>query len=233
MLRRLAAWAHSHIASQCAVCHAWPARPVCEACITRFAQPEPRCRTCALPLPAGLDQCGACVRQPPPLARCVAAVPYGYPWSACLARLKFQQSPGWAHALGLLLRSAPWAEPALDQADRVVPMPLSTERLRERGFNQALELAHCLAPGKTDARLLLRLRHTQPQSTLGRADRLRNVAGAFAVDPLRTAPLRGRRVVLVDDTMTSGATVFSAARALRDAGAAEVTALVVARTDAP
>lgn len=233
MLRRLTAWAHAHIASQCAICRAWPARPVCEACVTRFAQPEPRCRTCALPLPDGLDQCGACLRHPPPLVRCIAAVHYGFPWSACLARLKFQQSPGWAHALGLLLRSAPWAEPAPEAAHWVVPVPLSEERLRERGFNQALELARSVAPDKTNARLLLRLRHAPAQSTLGRAARLRNVAGAFAVEPLRAAAVRSRRVVLVDDTMTSGATVFAAARALREAGAAEVTALVVARTDAP
>jgi ComF family protein len=201
--------------------------------VTRFAQPRPRCATCALPVPQGLAQCGACVKSAPPLDRCLAAVSYAYPWSGCITRFKFQQSPGWAGTLAMLLRSSPWVEPALEQADRVVPVPLSAQRLRERGFNQALELARCLAPRKTDARLLLRIRHTLAQSELLRADRLRNVAGAFAVEPLRAEELRGRRVVLVDDVMTSGASLFAAAAALRQAGAAHITGLVVARTDEP
>lgn len=231
MLRRLIARINSAIPSQCAICHAWPARTVCEACVTRFAQPCPRCATCALAVPQGLAQCGACVKSAPPLDQCFAAVSYGYPWDDCIGRFKFQQSPGWAAALATLLRSTPWVEPALEEADCVVPMPLSVERLKERGFNQALELTRCLAARKADARLLLRIRHTLPQSELPRARRLRNVAGAFAVDPLRAGTLRGQRVVLVDDVMTSGASVFAAAAALRQAGAAHITALVVARTD--
>ena len=109
-------------------------------------------------------------------------------------------------------------------------MPLSAERLRERGFNQALELARHLAPHKTQAYLLLRTRHTVPQPTLNRAERLRNVQGAFALEPLRGSALRGQRVVLVDDVMTSGASLFAAAAVLRQAGAVHVTGLVVART---
>lgn len=233
MLRQLLARVKPDIPSQCAVCHAWPAQPVCEACVTRFAQPRPRCTTCALPVPAGVTRCGGCVTHAPPLDQCLAAVPYAYPWSACIGRFKFQQSPGWAGTLATLLRSTPWVEPALEQAQCVIPVPLSTQRLRERGFNQALELARCLSPRKTDAQLLLRIRHTVRQSELPRAERLRNVAGAFAVDPLRSGALRGLRVVLVDDVMTSGASLFAAADALRAAGAAHVTALVLARTDAP
>ncbi|HSV50862.1 MAG TPA: ComF family protein [Burkholderiaceae bacterium] len=231
MLRHLIARINSAIPSQCAICHAWPARTVCEACVTRFAQPCSRCATCALPVPQGLAQCGACVKAAPPLDRCLAAVSYGYPWSDCIGRFKFRQSPGWAGTLATLLRSTPWVEPALEAADRVVPVPLSAQRLKERGFNQALELARCLSARKTDARLLLRIRHTLPQSELVRAERLRNVAGAFAVDPLRAIELRGLRIVLVDDVMTSGASLFSAAVALRQAGAAHITAMVVARTD--
>jgi ComF family protein len=233
MLRQLLARVNQGIPSQCAVCHAWPAQPVCEACVTRFAQPCPRCTTCALPVPAGVARCGACVVQAPPLDRCLTAVTYAYPWSGCIGRFKFQQSPGWAGTLATLLRSTPWAEHALERAHRVLPVPLSADRLRERGFNQALELARRLAPHKTDPHLLLRIRHTAAQSQLPRAQRLRNVAGAFAIDPLRSDALRGQRVVLVDDVMTSGASLFAAAAALRAAGAAHITALVLARTDAP
>ncbi|MEO6856566.1 MAG: phosphoribosyltransferase family protein, partial [Rhodoferax sp.] len=98
------------------------------------------------------------------------------------------------------------------------------------GFNQALELARHLAPHKTQAQLLLRTRHTAPQPTLNRAERLRNVQGAFALEPLRADVLRGQRVVLVDDVMTSGASLFAAAAVLKQAGAVHVTGLVVART---
>lgn len=233
MFRDLLARACAAVPGQCAVCHAWPARPVCDACVARFAQPLPRCRTCALPLPAHLAQCPDCLRTPPPLDACLAAVSYAYPWSGCIAQFKFNQQPGWAATLATLLRSAPWVEPALDTCDLLVPMPLSRERLRERGFNQALVLARQLDATKTDATLLLRVRDTPAQSALDRAARLRNVQGAFLVDPLRAAAARGRRLVLVDDVMTSGASLHAAAQALRAAGAAHITALVVARTDAP
>ena len=217
--------------SQCAVCHAWPAQALCEACVARFAQPRPRCRSCALPVPQGVERCGACIKQAPPLDLCLAAVAYEYPWSGLIARYKFGASPGWSQALALLMRSTPWAEPALDAADLVLPMPLSRERLRERGFNQALELARHLAPAKVDAELLLRLRDTPAQSALPRAARLRNVQGAFGAVPGREQAIRGRRLVLVDDVMTSGASLYSAAQALHAAGAAHITALVLARTE--
>jgi ComF family protein len=232
-LRDLLARTGAAVPSQCAICRAWPARPVCEACVQRFAQPLPRCRTCALPLPAAADapaQCGACIRFAPPLDACFAAVDYAYPWSACIARFKFRQQVGWAQALAELMRHSPWTEPALERADLVLPMPLARERLRERGYNQALELARRLAPDKVDAALLLRVRDTSPQRDLNRSQRQRNVRGAFLLDPLRAADVQGRRVVLVDDVMTSGASLFAAASAVRQSGAAHITALVLART---
>ena len=219
--------------SQCAVCRAWPSRPVCDACVARFAPPAPRCRTCALPLPAGVAQCGECVRHPPPLDACLAACSYAWPWPGHIGEFKFQGQAGWAGPFATLMRSAPWVEPALDACDLLLPMPLAPARLRERGFNQAFELARRLAPAKTDAALLLRVRETQPQVGLDRAGRRANVARAFAVEPLRAGLLQGRRLVLVDDVMTSGASLFAAAAVLRQAGAARITALVLARTDEP
>ena len=129
------------------------------------------------------------------------------------------------------MRSAPWVEPALDAADLVLPMPLSRERLRERGFNQALLLARALAPSKTQANFLLRMRDTPPQSSLSRAARLDNVRHAFAMEPLYPTAVAGKRVVLVDDVMTSGASLTAAAQCLRQAGAAHITALVFARAE--
>lgn len=223
----------AHLPSQCTVCRTWPARRVCDACAARFAQPHPRCTGCALLLPAGDRHCGACQRHPPPLDHCIAAVDYAYPWAGILAEFKFHGDPGWAASLATLLRSTPWAEPAVDAAELVLPIPLSRQRLRERGFNQALLLARQLAPRKTDATLLLRLHDTAAQSGLGRAQRLRNLMGALAVEPLRAHQLQGRRILLVDDVMTTGATLHAAALALRHAGATQVSALVVARTAAP
>lgn len=217
--------------SQCRVCHAWPAQPICEACVSRFAQPQPRCETCALPVPSQVRRCGACVISPPPLDACLAAVAYAFPWSDLIVDYKFHDHPGLAHAFALLLRSTPWVEPALDAADLVLPMPLSSQRLQVRGFNQALMLAHRLAPNKTDRRLLLRIKDTPAQSTLKRAERLDSLKDAFAVDPLLIPQLKGARVVLVDDVMTSGASLSCAARALRAAGAAHITGLVIARTE--
>lgn len=199
--------------------------------MSHFAQPGLRCQTCATPVATAIIRCGACIRDPPPLDACVAAVPYAYPWAGLIMRFKFHARPGHAVLLTAVMRHAPWVEPALDHADMVLPMPLSAQRLRARGFNQALELARHLAPAKTDATLLLRIRDTAPQNTLDRAQRLRNVRHAFAVEPARVGEVRGKRLVLVDDVMTSGASLHAAAATLRQSGAASVTALVLARAD--
>jgi ComF family protein len=221
--------------SQCAVCHAWPSQPVCEACVQLFAQPCARCRLCALPLREDLGNkqgvCGACTAAPPLQDAALAAVAYAFPWSTMVIEFKFAQHPSWARSMAQLMRSAPWVEPALEAADLLLPMPLSRQRLQERGFNQALLLARALAPGKTRAQVLLRIRDTPAQSSLSRAARLSNVQHAFAVDPLRTHEIDGKRLVLVDDVMTSGASLSAAAACLRQAGAAHITTLVFARAE--
>ena len=218
------------VPSQCAICHAWPAQRLCDDCVRRFARQRPRCRTCALAVPEGVAHCGACLRHPNGLDACHAAVDYGYPWSGVLQAFKFRGDPGWAGALATLLRSTPWVEPALEAAELVLPIPLAPQRLRMRGFNQALLLAQALAPARVQAGLLLRTHDAPAQSGLDRARRLRNPARAFAVEPLCAAQLAGRQVLLVDDVMTTGATLQAAAAVLRQAGAARVTALVLART---
>lgn len=218
------------IPSQCEVCRAWPTQRLCEGCVSRFARPRLRCRTCALPVPTGMAQCSVCQRQPPVWDACVAAVDYGFPWQSILSAYKFHGDPGWARTLALLLRSTPWAEPALEAADWVLPLPLSPQRLRGRGFHQTLLLAQALAPEKTDVKLLLRVRDTAAQSSLSRAQRLKNLEGAFAVAPERLSEVKGKNLVLLDDVMTTGSTLHAAASVLRQAGAAHITALVVART---
>lgn len=235
------------LASQCAVCRSWPARRVCAACTARFGQMQARCISCALTLPADLSggrgppslRCAACVRQPPPLDTCFAAMPYAYPWSELVARYKFGGDPAWAGVFAGLLLDVPGVRArllSLQAGDWLIPLPLSAQRLQSRGFNQAWELVKALArqsgtAAAADAGLLLRIRDTAPQARLGRAARLRNLKGAFAADPLRVGEIRGRSVLLVDDVMTSGASLFTAAEALREAGASAVSAVVFARTE--
>jgi len=230
---RALAFVQAHVPSQCAVCAAWPATRLCATCLARFGQPRARCNRCALPLPGGATQCGSCLLHPPPLDACVAAVDYAYPWAGLLSEFKFHGDPGWAPPLADLLRHAPLAQETLAAADWLLPIPLAAGRLGERGFNQAQCLAKALAPARLRTDLLLRVRATPDQHALGRAERLANLRAAFAVEPLRRHELHGRNVLLVDDVMTTGATLHTAAQVLRDAGAARVAALVLARAEAP
>jgi ComF family protein len=219
--------------SRCAVCGAWPAQAVCDRCVQQFAQPAHRCSLCALPLAAEARTCGACLHARPPLDACFAAVDYAYPWSGLVARFKFGGEPGWAQALAARMAAVPGVGEEIARADLLLPLPLAPRRLAERGFNQALLLARALARDKVETQLLLRLRETGAQAALDRRGRQANVAGAFGLEPLRALEVRGKAVLLVDDVMTSGASLHAAATALRQAGAQRVAAVVLARTGEP
>ena len=230
----------SRVPSQCAVCRSWPSAPVCHHCMMRFGQMRKRCHTCALELPAESQytQCARCLREPFGLDACFAALPYAFPWAELVLRYKFDSQTGWATFMASTLLDQPAVRDFLEQLttdDWLLPLPLSTERLAWRGFNQAWELTRALQSQSTcranaDASLLLRIRHTRPQSELKRNARLENLKGAFAVEPMRVSELKGRRVVLVDDVMTSGASLLTAASVLRQAGATHVSAVVLTRT---
>ena len=173
------------------------------------------------------------------MTQTLAVVSYAYPWSGLIGQYKFGNHPGWAPFFTrLMLQNGRVTRCLADLGadDWVLPLPLSPQRLQTRGFNQSWLLAQQLTrqsqtAARADARLLLRIRDTRPQSQLLRGERLTNVKGAFMVDPLRANQLVDRRVVLVDDVMTSGASIYTAAQALQNAGAAQVTALVLARTE--
>ena len=218
--------------SVCAVCHAWPARPICAACASRYAAPKARCPRCAQPVAPQVTLCGACLREPPAQDAALCAVGWDWPWTQQVSAFKFSGHIGLARPLAALMRSAPGVAQALAEADHVLPMPLAPARLAERGYNQALLLARALASDRLRPQVLLRVRDTPPQRGLPRAERLRNVRGAFMLEPRWAASAqgpRGARVVLVDDVMTSGASIGAAALVLHQAGAAHVTALVFAR----
>lgn len=201
---------------------------MCDACRADLPAAAHACRHCALPLPmAGV--CGRCQRRPPPFDSAVAAYLYKPPLDALIKQLKFGGRFALARLLGELLAEAWLATPAAaTPADLVVPVPLDVGRLRERGYNQALELARPLARRwgvPLAGRAAERIRATPPQSDLPARLRRRNVKGAFRVG----AAVAGRRVAVVDDVMTSGHTLREFAASLRRAGAASVSVWVGAR----
>lgn len=208
-------------------------RDLCDACDAALPRIHSACETCGIPLrdaPA-IRRCDACRHAPPPLARVVAPFLYGPPLDRWLPRFKFHRDLAAGRLLAQLMLEACARAP---RPDALVPVPLHRSRLRSRGYDQALELARPLAralalPLRTD--LLSRARATSAQSSLHATERHRNLRGAFAVSVPgtgdRTLP---RHVALVDDVMTTGATLHAAARALLASGVARVDAWTCART---
>jgi ComF family protein len=239
------------LAPYCPLCGLEYGDPFCAGCYADFLHDvRPRCARCALLLqdPPGSrsagdasagrvqhahDLCGRCRHVPPAYDATIALADYAPPVDGLVKALKFGHRLDIARALGVLLGRRALAA-GLDAApDRLVPVPLAFERQAERGFNQAHEIARAaaragsipLAPG-----LLLRTRHCPPQESLDLPARRRNVSGAFVVPAARRADARGRSIAVLDDVMTSGSTLAAAAAALKDAGAARIVCLVVART---
>ena len=218
--------------ARCRLC-ALPSRaPLCAACQCAYsAAAVRRCARCAIALPVHAACCAACACRPPAFVRAVAWADYAPPLDRLALGIKFGGDAALAAWLGTLLalrvRETAPATPAL-----VLPVPLAASRLRQRGYNQAWELARGVARSlgwPSDCGLLSRPREGQAQSTLPLSRRAANVRSAFHA---RALP-RGTRVLLVDDVMTSGSTAEHAARALLRAGAAEVALAVLLRTPAP
>jgi len=155
----------------------------------------------------------------------VAALAYEFPADALVHALKFRGELALAGVLGELLSQ----KISSLEIDCVIPVPLSGARLRQRGYNHAAEIARHLARAKLDLSLCERTRDTPPQMDLPFAERRRNVRGAFRC----TRAIAGASVAVVDDVMTTGATLNEVARTLKDAGAARVVNWVVARTFPP
>lgn len=200
--------------------------PLCPDCRDDLPRlPATRCPICALPTPAG-EVCGACLKRPPAFERCRAAFAYAHPTDVLVQRLKYGAELTLA---GFLAEQIVRAVDAADLPDLILPMPLHPRRLGERGFNQAVEIGRRLAT-RLNVPLAVnacrRVRDTPAQAGLDLAERRRNMRGAFAC----TQTLNDRRIALLDDVMTSGASLNALAQAARNAGAAGVEAWVVART---
>ncbi len=196
----------------------------CDADLPRFANDHrEHCDTCALPITAG-TRCGACLTHPPAYDHVCAPYTYAFPTDALVQALKYRGMLAIAPLFGGAIASC------LDERpDVIVPMPLADERLRERGFNQGQEIARHVA-GITGLPLLpracRRVRNTPPQAVLPWKERAKNIRKAFVCDEDFT----GKHVAVVDDVMTTGATLNELARNLKQAGAVRVTGLIAART---
>jgi ComF family protein len=170
--------------------------------------------------------CGHCLRRPPAFDHTEAVYAYAFPLDALVRHCKYQ---GGLELTSLFAQALVERIQGRDTADLIVPMPLHPKRLGERGFNQAAEVARRLAGQMALpwlASTCARVRDTPPQAGLDLKGRRRNLRNAFRCD----VDLAGRRVALVDDVMTSGASLNELARTVKKAGAASVTAWVVART---
>jgi ComF family protein len=229
-LRRLAA----RVGGACLVCRSGCVGGFCDDCLARFALPVHRCDGCALGVPAGQARCGACLLAPPLQRRSLAALHYAFPWDGLVQRFKYREAPELALPLVGRLQAAVQAAGPLG-ADLLVPVPVSAAKLRERGYNQAWELARRLGPRlgvPAEARALQRLLDGPSQQGGSRAERRAQVRDAFAVPRAAAPRLAGRHVALVDDVMTTGATAEAATAALLRGGAASVQVWVLARTPA-
>lgn len=195
----------------------------CEPCDAALPYlTTPHCPVCALPTPNSAT-CGRCLRHTPQFEHTLAVFAYTFPLDKLVQALKFNEQ---------LLLTRQFADKLVQRTevrpDCIVEMPLHPARLRERGFNQSLELARHIA-NKLNIPLnhaCQRVRDTLPQSSLPWKARSRNMRKAFAC----TEDLSGKHVAVVDDVMTSGASVDALAHALRQAGARKVSAWVIART---
>lgn len=205
---------------------------ICPGCLADLPRNRSCCPVCALPLPAGHppgSPCGACQKHAPVFDACHSAFVYREPVSRLVTGLKFHSRMHYGRLLGQLLARS-LREQGAPMPQLLIPVPLHTQRIRERGYNQSLELARWVARDldlTLDGESCSRIRSTAAQSDLSLKDRRRNVRGAFAV----VRPLAADQVAILDDVLTTGSTVSELAKVLKGAGAIRVEVWAVARAE--
>jgi ComF family protein len=205
--------------------------PLCAQCASRLTPRRggycPLCGTCYADPEAPVYACLSCRMSPPPWAGLAFHGPYEGALKDLVHRHKFGHEHGLVRLLSFLARQA-WALRGLSRPDIITPVPMLPAHVLRRGFNQSAELARMLGRDlslRPLPHVLSKTRETMTQSSLGRAARRGNVAGAFSASP----EVRGRHVLVVDDVMTTGATLTACVRACLEAGAGRVDVFVLAR----
>ena len=204
-------------------------RTICDACYLRIRSVgSPYCQVCGRPL-RGAGLCRACEKHGKAYVRRRAVGVYESVLAEAIKSLKYRSRLSVARRLGKMMSRLALADPDLSSVDAIIPVPLHRVRQRERGYNQALLLSEEISREMNLpvlSRSLVRTRFTKPQARLSRKKRRGNVAGAFmVVDP---ESVRDKRILVVDDVTTTGATLEECASALLDAGAAGVYCLTAA-----
>ena len=211
---------------RCLVCgESGTGRDLCAACCEALPRNRSACARCGLPMAVPEAACGDCLKNPPPFAATRAALVYAFPLDRLLLRFKFHGDLAAGRLLSQLFCES-LGDRELPQA--LLPVPLHGSRLRERGYDQALELAKFIARRTgvpLHRKFLQRVRGTARQSELGLSARQRNLRGAFAV----AGDALPKHVALVDDVMTTGATLRECAQTLLRSGVERVDVWVIAR----
>lgn len=233
MRRGALAIARRALPQRCELCTAASGSALlCPPCARELPALNEPCAICASPIANSHDRvCGACIALPPPFDATVAAWAYAFPLDQLVHAFKYRGRVALADIFAAAIVAAA-AERSGRAPDVLLAVPLSSQRQRDRGYNQAGEIARQIAAITAIpflARGLRRQRATPPQAALPWADRARNVRGAFGCD----VNLTGLHVAVVDDVMTTGASLAECARTVRTAGAATVRNWVVARTPPP
>ncbi len=218
---------NSLLPKRCPLCAAHTTQAFCADCRRLLPWITTACEVCGAALHE-VGVCGRCQSRPPYYDHAVIPFKYRTPVSTQIQALKYHDQLRYAAALGAMICQRAWKDPRA-APDVLIPVPLHRKRLRQRGFNQALEIARRIGKElgiEVSHSLLERIKNTVPQTTLDKAERRRNVKGAFQTTP--TPP--PAHVALVDDVVTSGSTVNAAARALKRAGVKTVSVWAAART---
>lgn len=231
-------FSHALFKQKCLLCASsidtYPANlyAVCASCLNDLPwHAKTSCPQCGLASNGSI--CGSCISSPPDFDATHAVFEYGFPIDAMIQRYKYDNMQSLSQTFGQFLSE----KTAHETIDLIIPMPMHPTRLKQRGFNQALEIARVLDRyltlkniQKLDYKSVIRQTLTPPQASLPLKQRVKNIKGAFKVNGDRLNQFQAKRVAIVDDVMTTGASLNELAKTLKKAGAAHVECWVIART---
>jgi ComF family protein len=222
---------------RCLLCHSLVSEigALCASCWQKMTfNTPPHCAICSEPFPYEAGEaalCGNCIAKPPSFAKLHTVFHYDEHSKTLIHNLKYGDKTHTARYFGTWMARV--GQPSLAQADMLVPVPLHKFRLLRRHFNQAALLAReigCISGVPVYPQLLLRTRHTPPQAGLSSKERIRNVRGVFKLHPNYATLVKDKHIILIDDVMTTGATLSACAKIVLKAGASKVSILTLAKT---